>query len=139
MGNAYVISGSEDNRVCIWDLSEAGDMVASLSGHAGPVVCATFFEDTLVTSAVDGSILVWAWSCHSLQPLCSNKDIGPSVSGFVRASDEHLPTSFGKRFTRQASAKESGEILAPVDPSSLIVAPETVPMETKQGDTEVTP
>merc|ERR1712125_124759 len=53
--DAFVISGSEDDTVCIWDLTEPATMVSSLSGHGGPVFCVCFSGDTMATAAADGS------------------------------------------------------------------------------------
>jgi len=56
--NSYVVSGSEDNRVCFWDLVE-GKMLASSKEHGGPVFGVEFFEDTMLTAGADGLIKVW--------------------------------------------------------------------------------
>lgn len=56
--DGFVVSGSEDHRVCFWELVE-GKTILTLAGHKGPVLCAQFSGETLVTAAGDGEIKVW--------------------------------------------------------------------------------
>mmetsp|Transcript_49 Transcript_49/g.169 ORF Transcript_49/g.169 Transcript_49/m.169 type:complete len:386 (+) Transcript_49:34-1191(+) len=105
-----VVSGSEDKRVCMWELVD-GKLLCELSEHAAPVLCTCFFEDTLVTAAADGGIMVWKTAFPS----------GPSVPSASFRSGGGLPVSFGKQQGRQvpvASARQSsyGQALAPSSP-----------------------
>jgi mitogen-activated protein kinase organizer 1 len=58
--DAYVISGSEDNLVYIWDLVEA-KLLAKLKGHIRAVIGVAYHpnESKLLTSSADGTIKVW--------------------------------------------------------------------------------
>ncbi|KAK9915970.1 hypothetical protein WJX75_006744 [Coccomyxa subellipsoidea] len=58
--DAHVLSGSEDGRVCYWDLVEE-TMVESFQAHSG-VVCSLVVHpdgDMLLTSSTDGTVKVW--------------------------------------------------------------------------------
>ena len=63
--DAHVISGSEDGRVCFWDLVESGEPVHSVGGgiHAGPVTSLAYHpkagEHAMITSDHSGKIRVW--------------------------------------------------------------------------------
>eukprot|EP00746_Dinoflagellata_sp_MGD_P000194 gnl/MRDRNA2_/MRDRNA2_100354_c0_seq1.p1 gnl/MRDRNA2_/MRDRNA2_100354_c0~~gnl/MRDRNA2_/MRDRNA2_100354_c0_seq1.p1 ORF type:complete len:303 (-),score=54.13 gnl/MRDRNA2_/MRDRNA2_100354_c0_seq1:67-975(-) len=56
--DSYVVSGSEDGRVCFWELVEA-KLLRSLTAHRGPVMCVRFLEEMMLTSGSDGDIKVW--------------------------------------------------------------------------------
>merc|ERR1712187_184684 len=56
--DACVVSGSEDHRICFWDLVD-GNMICSVKGHGGPVLSMRLFENNLVSGAGDGTIKVW--------------------------------------------------------------------------------
>ena len=63
--DAHVISGSEDGRVCFWDLVESGEPVQSVGEgvHAGPVTSLAYHpkagEHSMITSDHSGKIRVW--------------------------------------------------------------------------------
>jgi len=59
-GDALVVGGSEDGRAFVWDL-ESGNVLAKLSGHAGPVFRAVWSDHAgrLATCAEDGVVRVW--------------------------------------------------------------------------------
>lgn len=58
--DAHVVSGSEDGRVCFWDLVET-TMLPSLQAHEEAVTSVTYHpsESTMLTSSVDGTAKVW--------------------------------------------------------------------------------
>jgi len=58
--DAYVLGGSEDNDIYIWDLVESS-VAARLKGHIKPVCGMSFNpkEVSLLTSSVDGTIRYW--------------------------------------------------------------------------------
>lgn len=56
--DACVVSGSEDHRICFWELVEA-EMVSSVKAHVAPVLCCRFSGGTLMTGSADGVIKVW--------------------------------------------------------------------------------
>eukprot|EP00850_Spirogloea_muscicola_P008092 SM000042S15359 [mRNA] locus=s42:552851:555388:- [translate_table: standard] len=57
--DAHVISGSEDGRICFWDLVDA--RMTSINGHTAAVTGVSYHpkECCLLTSSVDGSVAVW--------------------------------------------------------------------------------
>lgn len=58
--DAHVVGGSEDGRICIWDLVDE-KMVHSLKGHSG-TVCSLAFHPTdltMISASVDGTCKVW--------------------------------------------------------------------------------
>jgi len=59
--DAYVLSGSEDNQIHIWDLVESSS-VLTLKGHTGPVCGLVYHpsENILLSSSADGTIRMWS-------------------------------------------------------------------------------
>eukprot|EP00927_Polykrikos_kofoidii_P057562 TRINITY_DN51702_c0_g1_i1.p1 TRINITY_DN51702_c0_g1~~TRINITY_DN51702_c0_g1_i1.p1 ORF type:complete len:411 (-),score=47.07 TRINITY_DN51702_c0_g1_i1:10-1212(-) len=88
--DAYVVSGSEDHRVFLWDIEQSTN-IGSLSGHEGPVFCARFFDETLVTASADGSIRVWSVTLPS-----NVKPAAFPCTAQASLRSASLPTSFGK-------------------------------------------
>ncbi len=58
--DAYVISGSEDNQIFIWDLVEAKP-IAMLKGHQKEVcsLAMSSQDAVLLSGSVDGTIRIW--------------------------------------------------------------------------------
>jgi len=58
--DAYVIAGSEDNDIYVWDLVEAS-VAARLKGHTKPICGLSYHprEQALLSSSVDGTIRYW--------------------------------------------------------------------------------
>jgi len=59
--DAFVLSGSEDNKIFIWDLVEA-TVINQLEGHKN-VICGLSYHPTqnmLLSSSVDGTAIFWA-------------------------------------------------------------------------------
>eukprot|EP01113_Clastostelium_recurvatum_P015413 TRINITY_DN18593_c0_g1_i7.p1 TRINITY_DN18593_c0_g1~~TRINITY_DN18593_c0_g1_i7.p1 ORF type:complete len:283 (+),score=54.77 TRINITY_DN18593_c0_g1_i7:46-894(+) len=58
--DGYVASGSEDHKVCMWDLVEARP-VRTLHGHEGPVLSVACHpkDTTLLSASADGTVRVW--------------------------------------------------------------------------------
>ncbi|KAK9832290.1 hypothetical protein WJX74_005480 [Apatococcus lobatus] len=58
--DSHVLAGSEDGRICYWDLVEER-MVKSFQAHAGVVCSQAIHPESkcLLTSSTDGSIFVW--------------------------------------------------------------------------------
>jgi len=56
--DSFIVSGSEDHCVFFWDLVES-NLLLTLTGHKGPVLCAQFCGGTMVTAAGDGEIKIW--------------------------------------------------------------------------------
>ena len=56
----YIVSGSYDRTVRMWD-AETGDPVGEpLIGHSDPVECVAFSGDTCIKSAsLDGTVRIW--------------------------------------------------------------------------------
>ncbi|KAI9102547.1 WD40-repeat-containing domain protein [Phlyctochytrium arcticum] len=59
--DAHVVSGSEDGRICIWDLVE-GDLVKSIAAHERAVTCVAYHprEHRMCSGSVDGKVKVWS-------------------------------------------------------------------------------
>ena len=56
----YIISGSEDSRVYLWDRKVPGEPKYKLSGHLGIVNCAELlFNDVLLSVSDDKSLKIW--------------------------------------------------------------------------------
>jgi mitogen-activated protein kinase organizer 1 len=58
--DAYVLSGSEDSKIYIWDLLE-GTQLATLEAHKGSVTSIDYHpsEPSMISGSVDGSIMIW--------------------------------------------------------------------------------
>lgn len=58
--DAFIISGSEDNNLCVWDLVDA-KLKTRLTGHTAAVCSLSYHpkETMLVTGSHDGTIKVW--------------------------------------------------------------------------------
>ncbi|KAI9355109.1 WD40-repeat-containing domain protein [Zopfochytrium polystomum] len=58
--DAYVISGSEDGRICYWDLVE-GSLLQSIQAHSKLVTCVAYHpkEDILISTSTDGMVKVF--------------------------------------------------------------------------------
>jgi len=63
IGDAYVVSGSEDGQIYAWDLLE-GSIVATIKGaHDGKVISAVSFHPykrEFLSAGTDGTATVWA-------------------------------------------------------------------------------
>ncbi|KAL8720825.1 MAG: hypothetical protein Q9225_002379 [Loekoesia sp. 1 TL-2023] len=62
LGDAAVISGSEDGKIYIWDLLE-GNVLEALSAHDGKVASAVTFNNARkewASAGVDGTVAVWS-------------------------------------------------------------------------------
>ena len=59
----WIISGSEDNQLLIWDLN-TGQVVKKLTGHAGPVLCCDAHpsKQIIVSGSLDKKVKIWRWS-----------------------------------------------------------------------------
>ena len=59
----WVISGSEDNRLYIWDLNTC-QVVRKLTGHTRPVLSCDVHpsEQIIVSGSLDKNIKIWRWS-----------------------------------------------------------------------------
>jgi len=55
--DAYVVSGSEDDKICFWDLVEA-QLCTSLTKQGGPIFCLGFYENVMVSAGATGRIQV---------------------------------------------------------------------------------
>jgi len=87
--DSVVISGSEDNRVCMWNLVD-GKLIAELKEHSGPVMCAKLKGESLVTAAGDGSINVWT----TVQAPATREE---SFLAATASANSGLPSNFGGR------------------------------------------
>ncbi|KAI9822593.1 MAG: hypothetical protein M1827_000312 [Pycnora praestabilis] len=61
VGDAYVVSGSEDGHIYVWDLLE-GRVVEKLKAHNGKVASAVAFNTVRkewLSAGVDGTVTVW--------------------------------------------------------------------------------
>jgi len=58
--DAYVISGSEDGKIYIWDLLE-GNMLISFQAHSNVVTCVSFHPryNYMISTSVDGTVKFW--------------------------------------------------------------------------------
>lgn len=60
--DAYAVCGSEDGRVCVWDVLEGG-LVAQWPAHARAVACVAAHpaptSRTIITASFDGTAKVW--------------------------------------------------------------------------------
>ncbi|KAJ3188406.1 WD repeat-containing protein 83 [Gaertneriomyces sp. JEL0708] len=59
--DAHVISGSEDGRICMWDLVE-GTMIRSLQAHEGAVTSVIYhpLAEKMLSTGTDGTLKAWA-------------------------------------------------------------------------------
>ncbi|XP_068673004.1 WD repeat-containing protein 5-like isoform X1 [Montipora foliosa] len=59
----WVISGSEDGHIFIWDLN-TGEVVEKLVGHTGPVLTCDAHpsQQIIVSGSLDKTIKIWRWS-----------------------------------------------------------------------------
>ena len=59
----WVISGSEDNHLYVWDLNTC-QVVGKLTGHTGPVLSCDVHpsEQVIVSGSLDKNIKIWRWS-----------------------------------------------------------------------------
>jgi len=68
VNDSFVVSGSEDNRLCFWELVDGTVLGGSVRRmHGSSVLCVAFFEDTLVSASLDGELKVW------------NPELGPGL------------------------------------------------------------
>ena len=58
--DAYVVSGSEDGKICMWDLVES-TLVRTLKAHSKAVTCIAYRRDQheMVSGSQDGSVKLW--------------------------------------------------------------------------------
>lgn len=96
---ARVVAGSEDGRVCAWDLVDAGTP-SSVPGHSGPVFCVAFSGELLATAAADGTLRVWKASAPT--PAAGRRTLEAFGSAVTSLG---LPPAFGRaRQPRTAGA-----------------------------------
>lgn len=59
----WVISGSEDNHLYVWDLNTC-QVVGKLTGHTRPVLSCDVHpsEQVIVSGSLDKNIKIWRWS-----------------------------------------------------------------------------
>ncbi|CAG8727929.1 18022_t:CDS:2, partial [Racocetra persica] len=59
--DAYVISGSENGAIYIWDLLEGKVLTTISNAHSGVVTCVKYHPriDAMVSTGIDGSIKLW--------------------------------------------------------------------------------
>lgn len=59
--DTYVVSGSDDNKLKIWD-TDSAKCIATLSGHRRGVACLYFEDDTLISGGGEGICKIWSIS-----------------------------------------------------------------------------
>lgn len=85
--DGYLVSGSTDWLVRVWDLASE-EMVVTLEGHNAPVRCIQLTDQQIVSGSNDGTIRVWDLS--RLQPSCSVGDmLSPTALRRPSLSDSH--------------------------------------------------
>ena len=59
----WVVSGSEDGHILIWDLN-TGEVVKKLVGHNKAILScdAHPFQQIIVSGSLDKTIKIWRWS-----------------------------------------------------------------------------
>ncbi|RPA77796.1 WD40 repeat-like protein [Ascobolus immersus RN42] len=66
----YLVSGSKDRTIRIWDLRTRRLLQAPLEGHHGSVLCVQFDEsedeDVIISGSSDASVIVWRFSTGEL-------------------------------------------------------------------------
>lgn len=64
--NRYVVSGSRDKSVRVWDLDTQELKMPPLDGHTGSVLCLQFDErpeqDVIISGGSDADVIVWRFS-----------------------------------------------------------------------------
>lgn len=73
----WVISGSEDNHLYVWDLNTC-QVVGKLTGHTRPVLSCDVHpsEQVIVSGSLDKNIKIWRWSLdtqYHRQPRFANE------------------------------------------------------------------
>lgn len=73
----WVISGSEDNHLYVWDLNTC-QVVGKLTGHTRPVLSCDVHpsEQVIVSGSLDKNIKIWRWSLdtqYHRQPRLANE------------------------------------------------------------------
>lgn len=88
--DSFVVSGSEDNKFCFWDLVD-GNLLHSVRHHAAPVFCVCFHETTLATASADGVIHIW--------DVAAGAGLGKGTRAATTASMERagMPSGFGRK------------------------------------------
>jgi F-box and WD-40 domain protein 1/11 len=66
----YLVSGSKDRTIRIWDLRTRRLLRAPLEGHTGSVLCVQFDEsedeDIIISGSSDASVIIWRFSTGQL-------------------------------------------------------------------------
>ena len=60
----FVISGSADRTIKIWDLDpKAKEVVQTLTGHSGTILCLTYSRktDTIFSGSTDKTLKIWKY------------------------------------------------------------------------------
>lgn len=59
----WVISGSEDNQLYVWDLNTC-QVAGKLTGHTQPVLCCDAHpsDRVIVSGSLDKTVKIWKWS-----------------------------------------------------------------------------
>jgi len=93
--DSFVVSGSEDNTFCFWDLVDS-KLLHSVRHHAGPVFCVSWHEGTLATASADGVIHVWDVLVEA--PRTAQASARRGVNSLTMSLEKSsLPFEFGKK------------------------------------------
>ena len=85
--NTCIVSGSNDNSVCVWDAS-TGALLTTLNGHTNSVNSVAFSSDgtRIMSGSKDGSLCIWDASLGTLLTTMKNCNIY-SISSVAFSSD----------------------------------------------------
>lgn len=59
--NQYIVSGSEDNNIYIWDINTT-KIIQILEGHTNDILCVDSYNNIIASGGKDYTIRIWKFS-----------------------------------------------------------------------------
>ena len=91
----YIISGSSDNTIKIWDLSTF-ELVASLEGHTDNVNCVAVSNKYIISGSYDNTIKIW--DLFTFKLVASLEGHTESVLSIAVSDIDNNPDNIGKQY-----------------------------------------